>query len=36
VRSLTRGKGERDPDAYCREPTNDRGEPNNFASFIED
>ena len=29
-------KGERDPDAYCREPANDRGEPYDFTSFIED
>jgi hypothetical protein len=36
VPPLTSGKGERDPDTYCREPAYDRGEPNNFASFIED
>jgi hypothetical protein len=29
-------KGDRDPDAYCREPANDRGEPYDFTSFIED
>jgi len=29
-------KGERDPDADCREPANDRGEPYDFTSFIED
>ena len=29
-------KGKRDPDTYCREPANDRGEPYDFASFIED
>jgi hypothetical protein len=29
-------KSERDSDAYCREPANDRGEPYDFTSFIED
>ena len=29
-------KGERDPDAYCRKPANDRGEPYDFTSFSED
>jgi len=31
-----RCKGERDPDAYCGEAANDRGEPYDFTSFIED
>jgi hypothetical protein len=29
-------KGDCDPETYRREPANDRGEPYDFASFIED
>jgi hypothetical protein len=36
LRPLARRKGDRDPDTYCRDPANDRGEPYNFASFIEE